>query len=267
MYEQHLIQAGLTKEQAAVYETLVHQGGMQASIVARRAKIPRTFVYAVLSELQKLGLAESRKDKGSITTFSAAHPFKLQELARNQLRAAEQAKASVEGALAAIISDFNTTSGQPGIRILEGIEGLKDLYADILSERQPISLIRSPNDAKFPELKLLVEKQIHEQVRLKIRSRVITPLRPGSIADMLADDEKSLRTRRIIADDKFKPPAQVVVYGNKVAITAYNEHIITTIIENKDICATFRITFDYMWNAAELVHKTLIEKKEHSITE
>ena len=260
MYEQHLTQAGLTREQAALYEALVHGGPMQASSAARKAKIPRTFVYAVLSGLKTLGLVESRKEKGSITTFSASHPFKLQELARNNLRKAEQSKASVEGALAAIISDFNKMSGQPGIRIMEGVEGIEELYADILRERQPISLIRSPNDASFPELAALVEKQKSDQARIGIVARVLTSKRHANLKDKLAEDKKIGIVRRVIRDENFKPPAQIIIYGKKISITAYRDAIITTIIENKDIHTAFALIFEYMWTAAYDSHIRLLSK-------
>ena len=143
MYEQHLTTIGLSREQARIYEMLVRSGALQASVVARKTALPRTLAYTVLSQLQKLGLVEKQKKKGSVSTFSAAHPFKIQELARKRLSAAEQAGTALNGILSSIISDFNTSSGQPGIRILEGIEGLKELYKDVLRERQTICLIRS----------------------------------------------------------------------------------------------------------------------------
>ncbi len=254
MYEQHLAQTGLTKEQAAIYEALVRRGPMQASVVARHSNVPRTFVYAILSELKKLGLVASKKEKGSISTFSATHPFKLQELARNRVHVAEQARASVEATLAAIVSDFNATSGQPGIRILEGIDGVRELYSDILRERQPVALIRSPNDTLFPELRDLVERQKKEQARLGIATRVLTSKQHKNMAEKITEDKKLRVTRRTIADSKFIPPAQVIVYANKVALTAYDEQIITTIIENRDIRSTLVMIFEYMWHVTKAVN-------------
>lgn len=258
MYEQHLMQAGLTKEQASAYETLVKNGPMQARVLSRRIGIPRTFAYAVLTELQRLGLVESKKEKGSITTFSPAHPFRLQELARDNLRKAEHSVTSVEGALAALISDFNTSSGRPGIRILGGIEGIRELYADILRERQPISLIRSPNDSLFPELRDLVERQKKEQARLGITARVLTSKRHENIAAKIAEDKTVRISRCTIPDEKMTPPAQTIIYANKVALTSYNDQIITTIIENKDICTTFRLIFEYMWHVSYPAHLRLV---------
>jgi len=248
MYEQHLQAAGLSKDQALLYETLVSEGPLPASILSHKARLPRTLTYAILDQLESLGLVEKRKEKGSVTTFSPAHPFKLQELSRKRLQEAQEASTAIDGALAAIISQFNTSIGQPGIRILQGTDGLRELYADVLRERQSILLIRSPNDNNFPGAKDVLKSHIAKQAAVGISVRAITRVRPGTREEMLAVDKKRRVTRRTIPN--FKPPAQVLIYGNKVAITSYNEQIITTIIENKDIVETFRLIFEVMWNAA-----------------
>ena len=247
MYQEHLEQIGLTRDQSLTYELLVKKGALPASIIARRTKIPRTLVYVVLSQLQELGLVTKNEEKGTVTTFAATHPFKLQSLAQEKLENAERAKQSVDGVLATLISDFNVTNGSPGVRILNDITGIKELYKDILNEKQPVRLIRSPHDKRFPELKKLVNAHIQEQAHLGITSRVITPIRDTDITKALAEDKKVLRERRILKSDHFKPEAQMLIYANKVAFTAYNESIITTIIENKDIHTTCSLLFEYIW--------------------
>lgn len=249
MYEQHLQAAGLSKDQAIIYEILVREGALPASTIARIARLPRTLSYAILQQLENLELVEKKKASGSVTTFSPAHPFNLQTLARTRVTEAQDASTAVDGALAALISQFNTTIGQPGIRILEGTQGLRDLYANVLRERQPILLIRSPNDNNFSEAKEILKKHIAEQARVGISVRAITRERPGTREEMLVVDKKRRMVRRTLHN--FRPPAQVLIYGNKVAITSYNDQIISTIIENKDINQTFRLIFEVIWNAAK----------------
>ena len=42
-------------------------------------------------------------------------------------------------------------------------------------------------------------------------------------------------------------PAQVIVFGDKVAITNFKESIVTVLVESKYIAETFQIMFEYMW--------------------
>jgi hypothetical protein len=76
---------------------------------------------------------------------------------------------------------------------------------------------------------------------------------------MLVADRQARRMRRIISDPAFKPPAQMIMYANKVALTAYNEEIVTTVIENKDIRTTCMLMFEYIWSASRVAHENLIK--------
>jgi hypothetical protein len=43
-------------------------------------------------------------------------------------------------------------------------------------------------------------------------------------------------------------PAQVVIYGNKVALTSFGDCMITTIIEDPSITKTFNMLFEVLWS-------------------
>lgn len=255
-YYQALVEGGLTLNQAKMYEIIVRQGKLPASHAARLANVPRTLGYKALQELQVLGLIEKEDALGKVATFSAAHPFKFKEIVDKRYGQAKDAKNAVEGVLSKLISDFNTRSGAPGLRILEGISGIAELYEDELNERQPIRLIRSPKDDDFPELKPLVQNQIKEQLRLNISVRVIAPLNPRTMYSL--DKEFNIE-RRIIPPGEFAIPAQIAIYANKVAITSYELPLITTLIENVPIRQTFEILFEYIWKMCEPHHNESIK--------
>lgn len=192
-----------------------------------------------------------------MTTFIPVHPLRLKEVAVDAYKKAQEAITAVDTIFDRMISDYNTVSGQPGVRILEGVSGMSSLYEDILNEKQNICLIRSPDDDKFPELTALVEKQIREQVRLGIKTRAITPLVPETPETVLYDAAR-LVERRIIPLEKFQTPAQIVLYAHKVALTSYDQTLMTTIIENTAIAATFATLFEYIWTMATPEHERIL---------
>jgi len=260
-----LMQTGLNSHQAAIYGALIKIGQKPAGVIARSAGISRPLAYKALGELEAMTLVKKHDAPGKVAEFSAAHPIKLQDLASERFETARRAKESTESALSALISDFTKISGQPGVRILQGPQGVKDLYADILRERQPIMLIRSPDDKSHPEVAALIEDQIKKQVGLGIHVQAITPLAADTPKKQVEKDSSRLMTRRIIPLDKFSIPAQVIIYANKVSITAFDTSLMTTIIENSTIAQTFRVIFKYLWNAASLEHevmKQLITRNE-----
>jgi len=255
---QALVQAGLNKHEAAVYEALIHYGPQKATKVAFLAGVPRTLSYKVLDELENKGLVVKKDKAGAVSIFTPAHPLKLKELADRRVEEAKDAKGALEGTLAKLISDFNTVAGSPGVRILEGLAGIAELFEDELNEAQPIRLFRSPKDNNVEGLDPLLQKQIQERVRLGITRRVIGPLTQSTQRKVTETDTIRLTERRIAPVESFDIPAQISIYANKVAITSFDGPVITTIIENTAIRQTFEIIFEYMWKLSEPEHQKIL---------
>ncbi|MBI4088891.1 hypothetical protein HY415_02240 [Candidatus Kaiserbacteria bacterium] len=137
-FEQHLVQAGLSGEQARLYESLVKNGPSPASDAARRAAISRTLAYKVLGELATLGLVEKREEQGKVTLFTAAHPLKLKELIEKREQAAKDALTALEGVLGQMTSQYNIAGGKPGVQFFEGAEGVRKVLEDSLTSKTEI---------------------------------------------------------------------------------------------------------------------------------
>ncbi|MEK7157337.1 MAG: helix-turn-helix domain-containing protein [Patescibacteria group bacterium] len=137
-FEQHLVQAGLSGEQARLYESLVKSGPSPASDAARRAKVSRTLAYKVFIELATLGLVEKREDAGKVALFTAAHPLKLKELIEKREKEAKDALTALEGVLGQMTSEYNIAGGKPGVRFFEGAEGVRKILEDSLTSKTDI---------------------------------------------------------------------------------------------------------------------------------
>jgi len=251
-YAQALRAAGLTDEQANVYEPLIKDGPKQAGQLARHAGLSRTYTYHVLEELMALGLVTREEPPNKPALFTPTHPFAVQELARKREEAALVAKQTVEGVMSALISDYTASSNMPGIRIVSGLEGLAELYEDTLREHKDLCLIRSTKDDNDMALAALTLRHIKERAAEGIRTRAITPTNQKGSIDPAARkrDKESLTERRTLPRDSFSLPAQILIYGNKVAITAYGDPLITTIIENPAIHTTMQVIFETLWGIA-----------------
>ena len=134
------------------------------------------------------------------------------------------------------------------MQFFEGVEGLKKIYDDILSIGQEIRVISSPIEEGRKEILHLIREQIQKQVAQNIKTKAITPIGHQEIATPVAEDEKYLITRKIVPKDELHIPAQIIIYGEKVAITNFKEGFINVLMESKYIADTFRIMFEYMWN-------------------
>jgi sugar-specific transcriptional regulator TrmB len=247
MYEQNLMQAGLTKGQAEVYSALIKNGPLIAARAAKLTTLSRPLAYRTLEELIRLGLAEKKEEKGKVAIFEAAHPTKLHEVIQKKKEELAISEESLESVLGQMVSDFSSFSTEPGIRFLPGKRGLEIAYDDIIKTKQDIRLIRSLYDDTVPEIFALVEQQIERQRKNDIHVRAITPIVEETEKVMNTEDKKNLVERRIIPKEQFPTTAQIILYGQKAAITVFQGHLFTTIIENAEVSETLGAMFEYIW--------------------
>lgn len=241
--------AGLSKEQAKMYLFLLENGLAPVKVIASKTGIGRALAYKVLEQLIKLELAEKREDIGKVALFFPAHPKRIKELVGVRKERALEAGEALERSFGLLASSFNLLSGKPNIQFFEGIEGIQRVYDDILETNQHIRVISSPIHHGKQEALHLIREQIEKQAAQKIQTKAITPHAEGQTetTTLVSDDAKYLITRKIVPVEKLNIPAQVIVYGDKVAITNFRETIVTAVIESKYIAETFRLIFEYIW--------------------
>jgi sugar-specific transcriptional regulator TrmB len=246
MNEKILIDSGLTKEQAKIYLFLLENGFAPAKVIASKTGAGRALTYKVLEQLADLQLAEKREDIGKVARFFPAHPKRLKELVSARKERVSEAAESLERSFGALASAFNLLSGKPNIQFFEGTEGLQYVYSDILAEGKDICMISSPIEEK-KEVLHLIREQIKKQAVQNIRTKAINPSGGHEPATPVSEDEKHLITRKQVPAEKLNIPAQIIVYGDKVAITNFRETLVTVLVESKYIAETFRVMFEYMW--------------------
>lgn len=243
-----LEQIGLTSEQAKVYSSLVSAGALPARKIALKSRVNRSLVYKILKQLIELGLVTEKAVPKSISTFTALHPSNLNSLIKikeDDLKLADQA---LHEAVRSLGAQFNLALGKPTVLFYEGHEGIKILNKEIINIKENIKIIRSPLDNNTDELKPLALKNREEMREAGIKIKLIVPIKntPSSIPK--EEDKKYLIDRRRVPRSELNNPAQVIIYGNKVALTSFGDCMITTIIEDKKIKETFDMLFNILWN-------------------
>ena len=242
-----LEQIGLTTEQSSVYYCLVSLGTIQARKIAKESKINRSLVYKILKQLIEIGLAVENVIPGSINTFTAQHPSRLNEIVRKkegELKIAEMSLHETMGELGAL---FNLNQDKPAIYFYEGLDGIRFLNKDILLTKMNIRLIRSPLDNNTDELNNHTRRNIEERAYIGINTKLIVPIKNTQSTILPEWDKKHLIERVRVPRDELNNPAQVVIYGSKVAITSFKDSMITTVINDKSIAETFTMMFDSIW--------------------
>lgn len=226
-----------------IYENLLKSGSQSASKIALKNGLKRGITYKILDDLVKIGLISEEKLKSKVF-YSPNSPKILEEITQNKLTEIENDKDSLTRTISNFSNLYNTLEGKPNIQFLIGAEGLKTIYKDIIFEKTDIKIFRSNKDDIDSEIKPLIENQIEKQVENNINTKLISPIKTTE-----ESDKKRKTTRRIISEDKYHLPAQIILYGkNKVAITSFDKYMISTLIESDSIKETFEQIFEIMWS-------------------
>jgi sugar-specific transcriptional regulator TrmB len=259
-YRDFLVDIGLSDKEAAVYELLLNLGPTSVAQVAKGTRgVQRTNLYNVLYSLISKGLAE-KIEGGKVVRFRALSPENLQKIIDTRAQETKNAQNTLGNVLSSLKSLYSVTTDRPSVAHLEGTVGLTKIYEDILKEKQDILLIRSVYDKDHPELQELLAKQVQRQVRAKIRVRAITPLVEHISKQTIKRDPERLLERLLVPKEKLTLPAQIIIYGDKVAVTDVKDTHISTVIDNKNIADTFRVLFEYLWGLGQVEHERLLKE-------
>jgi sugar-specific transcriptional regulator TrmB len=139
-----LRKAGLTESQAKGYLALIEHGQLTPTELGEKTGESRTNAYMICDKLVALGLA-TKNDSKKIT-YTPSHPSALETLAEKRRKAIQRAETELKNSINPLIELFYASSELPGTRTLQGIDGIKEVYADTLRTKQDIYLLRTAAD-------------------------------------------------------------------------------------------------------------------------
>ncbi len=227
-FEDFLTQLGFGKREAKVYVALLEYGELCVSDVARKTKIHRVALYALLPQLKERGVV-SIIVRGRRKFYVAENPEKLEVLFLQQQR-------HFEKNLKKLKKMYSRKKKRPVIKFREGQRGINDTYLDIVATL--------PKDATFYRYSSRKEHSINPDFTPEyFRRRDAKRLQRFAIVG-----EEKGRTKRKKLDralkiipkkqDLFDDDVSQIIYGDKVAFIDY-ENKISFIIESEKI-ATFQ---------------------------
>ncbi len=241
-HENVLINAGLSKEQSLVYSALLEHNYMEAGRISLKVGLDRTFVYKILGQLIELGLVEKNEKLGKIAKFVALHPAKLKDIFDSKKKSLESAQHIVELGLGNLISAYNLNSGKPNVTFYEGVKGVEKVYKEILADKREVFVIKSVHDSDNQEVTELKKENYKKRIDAEIKTIILAPMGHESL-EYASKTNNKLFVGYSFPKDQLSVPAQILIYGDKVAIIDFKDEIITTLIENPDVATTFKTIF------------------------
>lgn len=237
-----LKKAGLTDPQAEVYECLLENGAMTPAELGEKTSQSRENCYAIIKKLVDLELVEQTKDKK--TTYRVLNPSNLEILVEKRRKIMAKNEKFVKENLSTLLDVFYANNELPGSRTLEGLEGIKEIYRDVLRVKKDVYLLRTEADIVLGEdadassfLKLY-----RDQLPLyNIKTYALTPVTRAGVKHSKTGRDKAIGFHRTWMDKAdYDTPMEIMVYGNKVALVVFGETEMASVITSPVIAEAFR---------------------------
>ena len=237
-----LKKAGLSEAQALVYDCLLQNGALTPTELAENTKQSRENCYAVAKRLVELGLIEETDDKKK--KYRVLNPSALETLVEKRRKVMVKNEKFVKENLSSLIDTFYANNEMPGSRTLEGLEGIKEAHNDVLRTKKDVYLLRTTADRVLGD-----DEQMGSYLRyyrdqlpiLKINTYALTPVTKEGIKHAKTGRDKAVLFHRTwMPEEDYTSPMEIMVYGDKVALIAFGETQMATIITSPIIAEAMR---------------------------
>lgn len=239
-YQPVLQSVGFSEKEARVYLSCLESGISPASDIAKVAKMNRVTAYGVLQKLFEKGFIKSYERSG-VQNFEALAPKEVFELLNKNFQKFEKIAPQLEQLA-------GTNEYRPGVRFLEGIEGVKKAYLETLKTDGEILSIANSHHLRSHWAdydKEYVEKRAEKKIFL----RGVAPADNGGI-NVKKEDNQYYRETRLIDPQIFcaeEVENEINIFGNKVLIVSFEPDIFAIIIDSPAVAGTQKQIFEMLW--------------------
>ncbi len=233
--------AGLSRNEGAVYLALLEIGSSTATQITKLSKLHRTNVYDSLERLLKKGLV-SYVTKGDTKYFQANNPESLLSLVRQK-----------EDKLKDIIPRLKLADGlaesKDSVKILEGVQGIRAITEDILVV-VPVGgeVLTFGNPRNTSELMKSFIDFYHKRRIAKKISQI--HIYNENAKERIKYLDNMAYTRAAYLPKEYDSPAATTIYGDKVAFYIWSEPPLGILIESKRMADSYRNYFRLLWKIA-----------------
>ncbi|MDB5259619.1 MAG: Transcriptional regulator, TrmB [Candidatus Taylorbacteria bacterium] len=236
----------LNEKERRVLESLFKLGQSTISAISKDTLVNRTALYHTIGLLTKKGLV-TRLLKEKVSYYEAIPLDQYEKWAQSKIDSMKSTVGTDIKRFSAVRKE-KAVSLYADVKYFEGLEALKNLYADTIYSNEEKMLYTITDYQKgYSTLGKWLEKEyLPERVRKGVRVRSIVPDTAFSRSYIVS--AKALG-RELCFVDLFKNLGiEINVYDSKIVIVAFDKtHPLGIIIKNDIIADAFREIFNYIW--------------------
>lgn len=229
-----LKQAGLTQNEAKVYQALLEIGPSLAGQISRKSGLHRRTVYDVTEMLIKKGLIGYIL-KNRRRLFEAASPNVFLDIIKEK-------ENNIQTILPEMLLQYQKTKEKQETNFYKGKAGLKTVFEDQIETGKEILVIGASTLA-YDILKYYFKWFDKLRQQHKIKTKIIFNKR---------ENIKIPLSEIKYLPQKYSSPLAINIYGDKVAIILWSkENPLAIVIKNKEISEGYKKYFELMWKIAK----------------
>lgn len=235
--EQKLQNHGLSDKEARLYVAALRVGSATITELVRQTSLKRATAYLIIEDLIAKGLMRRTK-LGKRLYYEAQHPSVLQAHL-------EEKKSALEKLLPALSSLMENQSARPQVVILEGREGIKQIYREAREYTDILYWGDIEQVSKLFGDELQTELGYQENHGISAREIVSDSTFGRRYAR--THNKKSPRYQTRVGK-KRKFTNDNMLYGDTLVIFSVREgNLFAVKIVSKDIAASYRVIFETLW--------------------
>jgi len=237
--------AGFTDKEAKVYLALLELGQGTVAKIAQKSELKRPIIYILLEGLTKRGYVSELPNQ-KINSYQAVDP----SIILNQLKAEVK---NLSEMLPILQTMSNRGENKPKISYQTNLNGIWNAYEEMNHIKDSFFITSYAKiDYFFPEGIARWLKN-YDRGLYQLAGRHLIPDTPDNIAigQKLLKANQQVRILNNVSNLNI----DFSVFGNKVAITAFEQSPFAIIMESADLANSLRLVFDLVWAGSRKIKK------------
>lgn len=241
---------GLSDKEITLYLAGLKMGPTKAAILSRKTGFTRQHTYDILKSLEQKGFV-SKMGKNYGQRFIMENPKNLENILERKKQKIEKLGNTLVKIMPEFESFYNPSGIMPKIKFFEEIEGIKDIFEDMLNCGSKKHFYIGSFRELFEILgKDYLDNWIERRIKREIFSKAVRIKEKEIQNELYTDEEKFLREVKF-APKNVNITQTVVMYDNKVAVISSKKECIGFLIESEEYFNTMKTLFDLLWNISK----------------
>jgi len=243
----------LRKVEINIYESLLRNGPMNATTIAKDIRVSRTSIYDLIEKLLKTGLI-TETQKSNIKLFGIVPPEKIRLLIAEKSSELEKAKSSLVDLENIFYTNKKLT--KPRLQIFDGETELQQMMKDILLYRD-ITVYAFWSIEKMikiltPEfLKEFHKKRVERNIKIKVIYPKTKMVDTKKYPFLKIDPDKKRIAR--IAPPEIDFSLSYAIYNDKVRFISSEKEKFGFLVESPEMTRMMRTQFEFIWKKSKII--------------